>query len=641
MRNEYWPFLPGKLTDIIKKDTLEVLLAGIGIKLGAPLALIQVPPHADVNNNQPENLIHPASTTGSEMRYYPEFCKKFCAINAEQCASDSQKRANNVLNCLEKDDDLFEFDITNLHRCHMGLITLPVPVIIFEHCPAILIGGKFILQDDEDRLEQNVRMFFRNSSDPSQMEELIDSILDIRTVSEDELKIFHKNFIKAAETLNDVFRTAMVEKRKGKENKLKREINELLFHVEIDILDNFRKKIANILQQIKDFFSLEFVTLFLSDEVDATVLPVFATAGHSVLPSLHFNWRKADLSVDHTPSQPIFPITNAARSHASNILRGFKGKDAAMFNDNAFILPVPGKLKGLLVGGPFLSPSTSTSRDLLFWNQQEGKALVSEIGTLVVSQVATTYLSRLLEEKANTQTTTLALTAHSIRSAIHSISSGADRVRRKYGQEDPILTSTILGNIVEESFEVKDYINLLMKRPDDRPLLDIEERELEKGPIYLCTLLESCMENLHSARRNKKIIFEVDSSLDDLPEVWGDKRLLKLVFLNILDNAIQYAKPDTKIRIYPKKSFTPSVSIEDYGWCIPANHLEKIFDVGYQVEGIKERYRRGVGLGLAQSKKFIELHKGKITARSRPAHDGADLRSHLVTLTVTLPETSK
>lgn len=85
--------------------------------------------------------------------------------------------------------------------------------------------------------------------------------------------------------------------------------------------------------------------------------------------------------------------------------------------------------------------------------------------------------------------------------------------------------------------------------------------------------------------------------------------------LIIIDNAIKYTKPNTKIIINSQinnKSYI--LTVEDHGNGIDPSDLQKIFDRFYRSD--KARNRTGHGLGLSIAKQIIASHKGTISAEN-------------------------
>lgn len=105
----------------------------------------------------------------------------------------------------------------------------------------------------------------------------------------------------------------------------------------------------------------------------------------------------------------------------------------------------------------------------------------------------------------------------------------------------------------------------------------------------------------------------------DLPVINGYPTEIKLLFQNLLINAIKFRKKDVppriKITVEKKKGFW-QFAITDNGIGIEKQYSERIFDI-FQRLHIRSQYE-GSGIGLSHCKKIIELHHGKIWMESSP-----------------------
>ncbi len=108
---------------------------------------------------------------------------------------------------------------------------------------------------------------------------------------------------------------------------------------------------------------------------------------------------------------------------------------------------------------------------------------------------------------------------------------------------------------------------------------------------------------------------------DDIDEAWlqADAGLLERALTNLVSNAIKYSPEGARIelRLTAKKDVI-ECCIEDHGIGIPHEHLSKIFDPFYRLEGTPRRSESGAGLGLAFVKVVAEKHGGSVRVSSTP-----------------------
>ncbi len=95
---------------------------------------------------------------------------------------------------------------------------------------------------------------------------------------------------------------------------------------------------------------------------------------------------------------------------------------------------------------------------------------------------------------------------------------------------------------------------------------------------------------------------------------WADRDKITQVLTNLISNAIKFtpAGGEVNIAVKPDSAEWLKISVSDTGPGIAAEQAEKIFDEFYQLQQPGERKAGGVGLGLAISKKLVEMHGGKI-----------------------------
>lgn len=182
----------------------------------------------------------------------------------------------------------------------------------------------------------------------------------------------------------------------------------------------------------------------------------------------------------------------------------------------------------------------------------------------------------------------------------------------------------------EKLSEVWKRFNRIEDLTED--LLDLSKMEadklkIRKESITISDILLDVIDDLRDDIERKDHELEVtipDSSL----EMIGDPRLLDKVFRNLISNAIRYTPCGGRIEVRTEKRPEKIlVSVADTGPGIPEQKQEKIFEKFYRAE--EGNGDGGLGVGLALSKHFVELHEGNIQVESEPG-EGSNF-------TVTLP----
>jgi CheY-like chemotaxis protein/anti-sigma regulatory factor (Ser/Thr protein kinase) len=105
----------------------------------------------------------------------------------------------------------------------------------------------------------------------------------------------------------------------------------------------------------------------------------------------------------------------------------------------------------------------------------------------------------------------------------------------------------------------------------------------------------------------------------DLAPVWidGDETRIEQILSNLLANAVKYTATGGDVTIRVKRDGELAVlQVADTGVGIPANLLERVFDLFVQGEAGLDRRQGGLGIGLTLVKRLVELHGGQVEATS-------------------------
>jgi two-component system phosphate regulon sensor histidine kinase PhoR len=93
--------------------------------------------------------------------------------------------------------------------------------------------------------------------------------------------------------------------------------------------------------------------------------------------------------------------------------------------------------------------------------------------------------------------------------------------------------------------------------------------------------------------------------------------LLEQALVNLLDNAITYSNPDSRVWVHVRQEDSMLIiDVRDQGVGIPYDHLDRIFERFYRVDKARSRERGGTGLGLAIVKHIVQVHGGQVSVTS-------------------------
>ncbi|MDH4269386.1 MAG: ATP-binding protein, partial [Dehalococcoidia bacterium] len=145
--------------------------------------------------------------------------------------------------------------------------------------------------------------------------------------------------------------------------------------------------------------------------------------------------------------------------------------------------------------------------------------------------------------------------------------------------------------------------------------VDQGRQAIEFEKVDVTDLIGSIIASLQVESTKKEITIHFEPE-EEPTFAWGQPAMLRRLFFNLIDNAIQYtpSQGEIWISLATGKQYTQT-KIRDTGVGIPPEDQEKIFDRFYRVDPSRSQIK-GYGLGLAICKSIVELHHGSITVRS-------------------------
>jgi len=154
---------------------------------------------------------------------------------------------------------------------------------------------------------------------------------------------------------------------------------------------------------------------------------------------------------------------------------------------------------------------------------------------------------------------------------------------------------------------------------DLRKLAELDAKMLEHRPVDVDELVSEMVSAAGSLPvyqgRNINLLV---SKVPALPTVTGDRDMLGLAFYNLIDNALKYSAPIGAVEVRVREDgHALFIEIADDGMGIALQEQQRIFEDLYRGENARET--EGSGLGLALTRRIVQLHGGEISLRSDPA----------------------
>jgi two-component system, OmpR family, phosphate regulon sensor histidine kinase PhoR len=215
--------------------------------------------------------------------------------------------------------------------------------------------------------------------------------------------------------------------------------------------------------------------------------------------------------------------------------------------------------------------------------------------------------------------------SHELKTPIAGITGFIETLRGP-ARDDGIARERFLGIMADQADRMRRLVDDLLM------LSRIEQHEHSRpdAEVDLARVLAGVEDLLQLKASSRKVEIALDVE-PALPRAIGDYDELTIVFQNLIDNAIKYAKPATAVKV-AARAVEPggvSVAVSDEGDGIPASHLPRLTERFYRVDTARSRQLGGTGLGLAIVKHVVNRHRGRLDIQSTPGKGS--------TFTVTLP----
>jgi PAS domain S-box-containing protein len=212
----------------------------------------------------------------------------------------------------------------------------------------------------------------------------------------------------------------------------------------------------------------------------------------------------------------------------------------------------------------------------------------------------------------------LATLAHELRNPLAPIRNGLQLMKLVGGQND---------NVEQARSMMERQLAQMVRLIDD--LMDVSrisrgKLELRKECVPMDVVLNSAVET--SRPLIEQMGHELTVTLPDQPLIVdADMTRLAQVFLNLLNNAAKYSDRGGHIQLNVEHQGSDVVvTVKDTGIGIAADQLTRIFEMFTQVDRSLDKSHGGLGIGLTLVKRLVEMHGGRVEAKSRGPGKGSE-----------------
>ena len=212
-----------------------------------------------------------------------------------------------------------------------------------------------------------------------------------------------------------------------------------------------------------------------------------------------------------------------------------------------------------------------------------------------------------LETASEHKSEFLASMSHELRTPLNAIIGFSQVLRERISGDINAKQEEYLDDILSSANHLLALINEVL----DLAKVEAGQVELHVAPFSLEDALERGISMVRGQATSGGV--QVTLHANGGPKiVTGDERRIRQVIFNLLSNAVKFTPSGGRVDVTATHADGEArISVADTGGGIAADDLERIFEEFQQTE-VGARLQEGTGLGLALSKRFVEMHGGRI-----------------------------
>lgn len=226
-----------------------------------------------------------------------------------------------------------------------------------------------------------------------------------------------------------------------------------------------------------------------------------------------------------------------------------------------------------------------------------------------------TITNKKLKEQDAAKTSFFVNASYELRTPLTVIRLSVDEILQKSSGHVIQGDHPVFSRIQRQCDKLLRYVNNIL----DFSSLELNIKEVQMRNFDLKAIITFFVSEMTSMAQSRTLTLAFTDNIEEKAVVLLDFRLFETAFFNVISNAFKYTPAGGEIGInLEKKTGEQAVelSITDTGIGIPGENLKAIFSWYSKVNGNENKKKEGMGIGLAVTRKIIELHGGSIKVTS-------------------------
>ncbi len=224
------------------------------------------------------------------------------------------------------------------------------------------------------------------------------------------------------------------------------------------------------------------------------------------------------------------------------------------------------------------------------------------------------------EEANQSKSRFLSMVSHELRTPLNLIVGLSEMALRQQSRDkqEGITSPAVTGKFLDQIYVSGQHLDRLIRDVLDLASSQVGQMTLSLKPLDLLAVLQDVSGMGEHLAQQKNLAFRMEAP-DTLPRVDGDKTRLRQVLLNLLSNAVKFTAHGEVALKAVLEGNEILISVSDTGLGIEKADQDKIFDEFQQSDRSVARGYGGIGLGLAITRRLVEMHGGRIWVTSSGA----------------------